>query len=183
MDAGSTAGIGQLRAASSPRRRCTYANCAPTEISICRQMMTSAMPQATIRPGASRAIRERNGCNSKKRGCSNRQTGEQHNSATATDHSRKYRWLKPPPPSGPKPQPSPRSASAVLRSKVSTIVPRAHHRNPIAHAEHFGEVARNQHHCESFLRQLPDNFVDFRFGSHIYSLCWFVQDQNRRFCS
>ena len=62
MDAGSTNASGQPRAASRPAQTLQTENCEPTEMSICRPMITSAMPHATTSVGASRVTSESRGC-------------------------------------------------------------------------------------------------------------------------
>ena len=62
IEAGNTNAKGHFIAASNPAHTLHTANCEPTEMSICRQMMTSAMPQATTSVGASRVSNESSGC-------------------------------------------------------------------------------------------------------------------------
>src|SRR5215470_15412320 len=86
-----TNGKDQPEAARSPAQTLQTENCEPTEISIWRQMMTSAMPQATTRAGASRVRRERRGWREKKAGAKMARARRRRNKAEATDNSRKYR--------------------------------------------------------------------------------------------
>ena len=64
-------------------------NCAPTEMSICRQMMTSTMPQATTSVGASRVTSESNGCGEKNPGANTASASRTRPSASVTEISRK----------------------------------------------------------------------------------------------
>ena len=59
---GTTSASGQPRAASNAAHTLTTENCEPTEMSICRLMMMSAIPQATTSVGASRVTSESSGC-------------------------------------------------------------------------------------------------------------------------
>ncbi len=59
--AGTTSAVGQPAAARRPAATLQTEKSEPTEMSIWRLMITSAMPQATTRVGASRASSERSG--------------------------------------------------------------------------------------------------------------------------
>jgi hypothetical protein len=60
--ASSTSGSGQPRAARRAAQTLQTENWEPTAMSICRAMITAAMPHATSSAGASRVASESNGC-------------------------------------------------------------------------------------------------------------------------
>src|SRR5476651_500493 len=62
IEATMTSASGQCIVASKPAQTLHTANIEPTEMSICRQMMTSAMPHATTSVGASCVASESSGC-------------------------------------------------------------------------------------------------------------------------
>ena len=92
-DETNTNGNGQPFAASKPAHTLHTANCDPTEISICRLMMTSAMPHATTSVGASRVSNESNGCGWKNAGAKIARPSRTIASAAATESSRKWRFI------------------------------------------------------------------------------------------
>ena len=91
VEARRTSGMDQPAAARSPAQTLQTENCEPTEMSICRQMITRAMPQATTRDGASRVRRERSGWGEKKAGAKMARARSRSRRAEATEISRKWR--------------------------------------------------------------------------------------------
>ena len=94
-EAGRTSRSGQPRAARRPAHTLHTENIEPTEMSICRVMMTQAMPQATTRVGASRVSSERSGCGEKNAGAKIAMPTRTAASAPRTDSSRKERFMRP----------------------------------------------------------------------------------------
>ena len=60
--AGNTSASGQCSVASSAAQTLHTENCEPTEMSIWRAMMTSAIPHTTTSVGASRVASDSSGC-------------------------------------------------------------------------------------------------------------------------
>ena len=84
-----TTGMGNPPFASNPATTLHSANCDPTEMSICRAMMTSAKPHATMSTGAAVVSVVSNCCFAKNAGAKNASTSSSSASAAATDASRK----------------------------------------------------------------------------------------------
>ena len=89
IEAGTTSLSAQPRAASSPAQMLHTENCEPTEMSICRLMMTNTMPQATTSVGASRVTSESSGWGWKKPGANTASASRTTPSAIVTEISRK----------------------------------------------------------------------------------------------
>ena len=105
MAPSATTGIGNPAFASNPAKMLHSANCDPMEMSICRAMMTSAMPHAAMSTGAAVVSVVRSCCFPKNAGAKNASTSSSTPSAAATESSRKWRFIVRPP-LGPAPPPS-----------------------------------------------------------------------------
>src|SRR5581483_7113413 len=56
----------------------------------------------------------------------------------------------------------------------------AHHADAIAHADDFGQVARDQQHGEAVLREAADDLVDLALRADVDALRRLVEDQQPR---
>ena len=85
---------GKPAPAVTPAMMAHMLNCAPIEISICREMMTSATPMAKISAGICEVSREISGWIWKKCGAKMASPNIRRSSAAATVSSRKYLFIR-----------------------------------------------------------------------------------------
>ena len=82
-------GIGQPLLAARPAKTLQSANCDPIEMSICRQTITSVIPQAVINTGTASQSIDRSCAGRKKSGALKARSKRTARNAKKTDHSRK----------------------------------------------------------------------------------------------
>src|SRR5262245_49790652 len=169
--ASATIGVGSPALATRPPATPQRAKTEPTEMSICPVRMTSVIPSATINTGRLARKRSARLSREKKAGASTASSSARAAMANATDTSRRRSVMK-------------RHRENRRLRRLGSIEHAAkaagtHDGNPVAHADHLGQLGRNHDDGEPPFGQRLHQLVDFCLGTDVDALRRLVEDENR----